>query len=209
MVHLHARETVVPDNACVAPPRPFGAHRRKPSVLGTREPKIEKQTSLTDNELCTHRARPGPHAPLGPRLVLHRRALPRRKSSRGTFPAGPASQYAFLLPLTGALHSPGHRTPKRGRASPYPPPANDLPPTPLTKRLPHLPCSKCWARWQASPSPSPRLRRWLSHPTPRTGTVAGLTSSSPGGTRGHVPHAKRRPSSCVLQIPDLEPGLGP
>ena len=63
MVHLHARQTVVPDNACVAPPRPFGAHRRKPSVLGTREPKIEKQTSLTDNELCTHRARPGPHAP--------------------------------------------------------------------------------------------------------------------------------------------------
>ncbi|KAH8978612.1 hypothetical protein EDB86DRAFT_904742 [Lactarius hatsudake] len=68
-----------------------------------------------DNELCTHRARPGPYAPLGSRLVLHRRAPPGRKSHRTHVPDTSLS-----------LFSPGCRTPKRARAPPPPPTANDV-----------------------------------------------------------------------------------
>ena len=59
---LHARQTVVP-----------------PVRIGD-SPLIFGNTCVTEtNQLRAHRARPGPHPALGSRLVIHRRAPPRRK----------------------------------------------------------------------------------------------------------------------------------
>jgi hypothetical protein len=102
-----------------------------------------------------------PHLALGSRLVIHRRAPPRRKLP----PSSPASfthqQYLVFTRTSHAQVLPrsidSSRHERRSASA-------------STTRLPHVPCSKCWVRSQTtSPRRSPRLELVVGAPVSEAG----------------------------------------